>query len=239
MEELFFKFSNLSKYPEIIHGMSTRAYGNMKFDQNSDEAVEKNRKIFFKDLGIGAKKIVVASQSHGTKIVTVNNIGDNFDSTDGLVTNQKGIFLMIIIGDCLPVMIYDPLNQIVGIIHAGWRGIINQIIPKAVGKFINLGSEPINLIIGVGPAICQKHFVVKDEVLKTFKDSYPQATFVRNHDGYVDLKKAVLLDLKYYKIPKHNIEISSDCPACSNGIYGSFRKEGNSAPMQVAVIGMR
>jgi len=136
-------------------------------------------------------------------------------------------------------LIYDPMQKIVGILHAGWRGIIKQIIIEAIEKLESLGSDPENLIVGIGPGICQKHFIVKNDVLGKFLDFYPSATLVRNNDGYVDLKKAVLIDLKKKGILLGNIEVSHSCPSCDNGIYGSFRKEGELAPAAAAVIGMR
>lgn len=248
MEEHFFKFSILSKFPDIIHGVSTRNYGNMKFGKLTDEEVIKNREHFFQELGVKMNEVVVAQLTHGTKIALVGreekgrgtkSLESAIQRTDGLVTCQKGVYLMITIADCLPIFAYDPVIQAIGLFHAGWRGIINQMVPKIMEKFKNLGSESTNLYVAIGPGICQKHFVVKDEVLKKFHELYHSATFVRNHDGYVDLKKAVMIDFKNAGISKNNLEIASDCPACQNGIYGSFRKEGDKVPFSVALMGMK
>lgn len=240
MEEHFLKFSNLAKFPEIIQGISTRTYGNMHLGKSND--ARENRQNFFLDLGISMKDTICLNQVHGANVIPVG-VKEKENQLklegDGLITREKGIFLEVTIADCLPVLIYDPTVEIVSLVHAGWRGIIDQIIPKAIEKFRQFGSEPQNLIIGIGPGICQKHFVVKNDVLKKFKDLYPSATFVRNHDGYVDLKKAVIIDLKHAGVPRHNIEIASVCPVCHNGIYGSFRKEGIAAPASLAVIGMK
>lgn len=248
MEDATFKFSNLSKFNEIIHGISTRNYGDMRSGRIPQENIVRNRKAFFYDLGISLDEVVVARLSHKTKIVMVGKEekGRGSDdpktaipATDGLITSNKDVFIMVTVADCLPILIYDPMAQIVAVLHAGWRGIIDQIIPKAIEKLKNLGSEPENLIIGVGPAICQRHFIVKNDVLEQFRDLYPSVTFVRNNDGYVDLKKAVEIDLKKAGVIKTNLEISTDCPSCRNGLYGSHRKEGDTAPAQAAVIGMR
>lgn len=146
---------------------------------------------------------------------------------------------MVQTADCLPILIYDPILEIVAILHAGWRGILNQIVTKAIEKLENLGSNTENLIVGVGPSICQKHFIVRNSVLKQFLSSYPAATLVRNKDGYVDLRKAVVIDLKKKKLAQQNIEISGICTVCENSTYGSFRKEGDGAPEIASIIGMR
>lgn len=239
MEERFFKFSNLSSYPEIIHGISKRSYGDMKLGHRPEEEIIKNREQFFQDLGIPANQIVISQQVHSSHIIVVDKPSPVISATDGLITAAKGLSLMITVADCLPVLIYDPMQKVVGILHAGWRGIIKQIVIEAIEQLDDLGSEPENLIVGIGPGICQKHFIVKNDVLEKFLDFYPSATFVRNNDGYVDLKKAVLIDLKKKGVLSGNIEVSGVCPSCDNGIYGSFRKEGESVLASAAIIGMR
>ncbi len=244
MEEHFFKFkcfANLSRFPEIIQGVSTRAYGSMKFGGEIKEAVENNRKHFCDDLKIKPDRMVTAGLIHGNKIISVTRAdkGKIIKSADGLITQDKDIYLMVTIADCLPILIYEPVIGAVAVLHAGWRSIIQRIVKEVLEKFRHLGSDSDNIIVGIGPGICQKHFVVKDDCLEQFKEFYPQATFVRNHDGYVDLKRAVRGDLEEFGIPKLNIETSYNCPVCHNGIYGSFRKEGEGAPASAAVIGMR
>lgn len=238
MEEGIYRFSSLSKFPGVIHGISTRAYGDMR---PAKGGAGFGREHFFKDLGIDSKDVIAASLIHGTGIKTVDQEerGRSIPETDGLIVRQKGIFLLVTVADCLPILIYDPILEICGLLHAGWRGIIGQIIPELTEKFKNCGSEPQNLIICIGPGICQRHFIVKNNCLEQFKEYYPSATFVRNHQAYVDLRKAVIIDFKKAGVPEINIEIAKECPSCLNGIYGSFRKEGSGAPASAAVIGMK
>ncbi|AKM81932.1 TPA: peptidoglycan editing factor PgeF [Candidatus Berkelbacteria bacterium] len=248
MEERFYKFSSFSCFPEIVQGISNRSYGEMKFGSAQDAEVIKNRKQFAKDLGIELNQVIFPHQVHGNRITAVGKAeggkgaletSGSLIEADGLITAEKGIYLGITTADCLPILIYDPANRVVAAIHAGWRGIIDQIVPRAIEKFKEFGSDPENLIVGVGPGICQKHFVVKNEVLKIFLDRYPSVTFVRNKDGYVDLKKALFDDLKKAGVSKDNIEIADFCTVCDNGIYGSFRKEGEKGPKMIAVIGLK
>lgn len=249
MEERFFKFSNLSNYPEIIHGISNRNFGDMRFSGGKEpKVIVNNREQFFQKLGIELSDVVVPALAHSVQIAVVGQDQKGKGSlkpetailaTDGLTTLDKNIYLMITIADCLPILFYDPISKIVGIFHAGWRGIIGQIVPKMIEKLKDLGSEPQNLIVGIGPGICQKHFVVKSDVLSLFLEYYPSAAFTRNNDGYVDLKKAVLIDLKREGVLSGNIEMANICTACENGIYGSFRKEKDAVPAAAAVIGMR
>jgi len=247
MGERFFKFSLLEKFP-LICGVSTRNYGDMRFGQLPDEEVIKNRQQFCQSLKINLDDLVVAKLVHGSKITTVakeekgrgvRDLASAIDQTDGLITKEKGVYLMVTVADCFPIFVYDPIREIVGLVHAGWRGIIAQIVDNLLGKLKNLGSDPRDLIFALGPGICQKHFIVKKAVLQKFQEYYPSATLVRNHDGYVDLRKAILFDLKKGAVAADNIEVAGDCPACLNGLYGSFRKEGAAVPASAAIIGMR
>jgi YfiH family protein len=247
MEENFFRFSVLSKFPEIVHGISTRRYGDIKFGRLPEEEVLRNRKLFYQDLGIKENDVIIPYQVHGSNVVTVGESDKGKGSspnsaipeTDGLLTMNKGVYLMVTVADCLPVFAYDPVQKIVAVVHAGWRGIIDQIISKTIDEFIDQHSDPENIIVAIGPGICQKHFTVKSGVLQEFLDLYPKATFVINNDGYVDLKKAILLDLKRIGISKSNIEVSDACTVCQNGTYSSFRKEGENCLHIGALVGIK
>jgi len=213
----------------------------MKEEWSDKEDVAKNRKHFLDGLNIDPKTVVMPEIVHGAKILAAgkSDWGKTLKGADGLVTTLEGVFLMVTVADCFPIFIYDPVTQAVALAHAGWRGIIDKISLKLIEKLQGLGSDPNNLILGLGPGICQKHFVVKKDVLTLFQEEYPQAVLIRNHDGYIDLRKAMTRDFQKLGVSHHNIEVSNNCPLCHNGIYGSFRKEGVHAPASAAVIGMR
>ena len=146
---------------------------------------------------------------------------------------------MVTIADCLPIVVYDPILRIVGIAHAGWRGILAGVGESLVREFQKLGTNAENLIVGIGPGICQKHFVVKKTTLDHFKDEYPKSCLVRNHDGYVDLKRCLSEQLLKAGVAKSNLEVATECTVCNNYYFGSFRQEGDKAIYQAVIIGIR
>jgi YfiH family protein len=247
MEGDFIKFSNLNEFPELVQGVSTRALGNMKM-LVADPKVIKNRENFTKILGIDLNSIVVTENVHGNKIAIVGkgecgrgalNTLESIPGVDGLVTREPNVNLMITVADCLPLVAYDPILRIVGIAHAGWRGILAGVGAALVNEFKVLGSKPENLVMGIGPGICQKHFIVKNDILTKFKEIYPKATFIRNHDGYVDLKASLTEQLLKNGVTKYNLEVAKECTVCNNYYFGSFRSEGDKAVYQAVVIGLR
>lgn len=78
---------------------------------------------FLKILGPRLKNIVTGEQIHGDKIKVVTSKNPKtIPKTDGLITNRKNIFLAIFTADCVPVFLYDFKKEVVGLIHAGWKG---------------------------------------------------------------------------------------------------------------------
>lgn len=245
----FYQFLNLSNFPEIAHGISTREYGNMKFTgSNEPPEIIENRSRFCRDLGISLDSLVVPEIVHSANINIVTSADKGkgakdwkttIRGSDGLISQDYGVGLMVTTADCVSILIYDPVNKTVASIHAGWRGIAEGIGRKAIDEMKKLGSWPESLIIGIGPAICQKHFIVKNEVSKIFSTRYPKAVFVRNHDGYVDLKKCLAEDFVNAGVPDGNIEMSPDCTVCNSYYYSSFRAEKERTVFQASIISLR
>jgi len=85
-------------------------------------------------------------------------------SADGVISNQKKQGVWVATADCTPVLIGDRLTGQVAAIHAGWRGTAQRIVPEAIAKFLDWGSELKDLVIVMGPAISGKVYQVSDEV---------------------------------------------------------------------------
>src|SRR5699024_8005169 len=73
---------------------------------------------------------------------------------DGLVTDQPGVCLTIFSGDCIPVLLYDPVRQAVGAAHAGWRGTAGGVAARAAEEMIRaFGCSPGDILAAIGPGI--------------------------------------------------------------------------------------
>lgn len=234
----------LSQFPNLTHGISTRDYGNLKKLSRFDyQETLKNRQNFCQDLGITLDKLVIPNLVHGNTIVSIidqNHVGDQIITADGLITSQKNIFLMVTVADCLPILFYDPVYQIVGIIHAGWRGLVGGIIENLLNLWQReYQSDISNLQVFIGPGIGKCHFQIKDEVLAKFNDKYPQFVEQRLDGYYADLKGIANFILLSHQISQSQIEISADCTFCQDRFLSSYRREGGKCQLMGAVIGMR
>jgi len=248
MKDLYFDFSNLSGFKEIVHGISTREFGDMRLKGTDKKDSVQNRERFCDALGISLDSVVMAEIVHSNRIAVVGQSDRSrgartfrtvIEGADGLITNEPGVNLMVTVADCLPIMAYDPVKKVVGIAHAGWRGVIGGIASQLIVGFRSFGSSPENIIIGIGPSICQKHFVVKSDVRSEFLRKNSKAVFVRNNDGYVDLKKCVFDELIQNGVSKVNLEVAKECTICNNYYFSSFRADKEQTIFQAAIIGLR
>ncbi|TSA29385.1 MAG: peptidoglycan editing factor PgeF [Ignavibacteriales bacterium] len=238
------KSSLFQKFPEIIFGLSTKIgldrtepfYFNMSLTVGDDrEIVRANREAFYNELGLTTEQIAIQKQIHSDIITIVGEPGLVGES-DAMITTQKGIGLAISTADCTPIFIYDRNNQIIAAVHSGWRGTEKQILRKTILILLEqFNCSPNDLLVYIGPSICQKNYEVGDEVAKHFHRTYIKKI---DHKLFLDLlgvNKDVLLDLG---IHKSSIEISSLC-SYEEKYLQSYRRDGKRSGRALGLIAMR
>jgi YfiH family protein len=119
------------------------------------------------------------TQVHGVRVLDLDRESDS--EADGAVTGRAGVVCAVMTADCLPVLLCDRGGTRVGVAHAGWRGLLNGVLPTAVAACGN----PKNLIAWLGPAIGQAAYEVGVEVRDAFVAARPAASqrFLRNARG--------------------------------------------------------
>ena len=235
---------NFKKSNDLLCAMSQREDGNMKLynETVTDTGTLINRKRFLNKLGIPDDQVVSVKSIHGSnvEIVTEEDRGSFIENTDGLMTDRKEVFLSITVADCLPVIIFDPLEKVLGLLHCGWKGLENRIIKTAVDKMIkNFNVDPENIVAGIGPGIGSCHYEVTEDFLIRFR-SYPEIIQKRNNLYYIDLKLLTKLQLEECAVKSGKIWTSPDCTYCQSKRYFSYRKD-KSRPVRamIFVAGMK
>jgi len=191
-----YQISQLFKFPNLVHGFSVVDEGNMATlfsGQTADpDEIFVNRKKFLERLDINIDDCVGMWHQQSNKVGVVSKTKfEQFDfqkiaKLDGLITNKKGRFLFMVVADCLSIVIYDPKKKVVGLIHAGWKGVDLEIPKVAVESLLKeYGCDPEDLIIGFGP-VARKDFFVKENPEQ--KDDLKWKEFVEN-DRKSDLYK--------------------------------------------------
>jgi polyphenol oxidase len=112
--------------------------------------------------------LILMNQTHGNKVIEIKkkNYRKKINS-DAIITKIKGLALGVLTADCVPIIIYDVKNEIVGCIHAGWKGVFSGIIKNTVAKIKKLNSKN-KIIASIGPCIGKESYEVDVRFYKIF-----------------------------------------------------------------------
>ena len=232
-----------SKFPKVVCCFSSQQDGNLSFKYSSQNVVS-NRKKFLQLNNFDLDNLVCMDQVHGHNVKLVNNenrgagavdSNSRINNCDGLVTSSRRLILGVETADCLPVFFFDPVVGVVGAIHAGWRGVVNNIVGNGVDFFQNNFNSAVNNIqVAIGPHIRQCHFEIKEDVLENFA-SYSEFIEQNNGKYFVSLLGIVKQQLVNGGISEKNIEISDICTYCDSD-YFCYRRDGQA--LQGAMLGL-
>jgi polyphenol oxidase len=239
-------FDHLSSFKEIRHfisgregGVSTGELGGLNLSfrvGDNEENVRANRAGIAEAIGISPGNLVFPAQTHSTNIaeVTFDNYTDFFSDTDGLITNVPGICIGVMSADCVPLLIFDPSSRSVAAIHAGWRGTVAGIVPKAIEMMkLRYNADPLKMVAGIGPSICGDVYEVGEEVAGEFSKIFQALDGIvrpkENGKFLLDLWEANKRMLVMSGLEEQNIELSGVCTYMSADRFFSARRSGNKA----------
>jgi YfiH family protein len=195
----FKKFNNINHcFFTKKGGVSQGIYNSLNCGLGSNDKKEnvlKNLDIVSKKIGIQSEDLFTMNQTHSSNVVVINDSNKHIKkvNTDALVTNQKNIAISVLTADCVPILIYDEVNQIIGSIHAGWRGAINGIIENTLNEIFKIGKNG-KINIAIGPCIGMNNY----EVGKEFYAEFIQES--KNNDKFflTTKKNKFLFNLRKY-----------------------------------------
>ncbi|MCK4442699.1 MAG: peptidoglycan editing factor PgeF [Sulfurovaceae bacterium] len=245
-----YSFTNLSQESGCIHMVTTK---NIEYDYNFSLALHTNeepKSIINNRKNIQQQfpnmKFIVANQTHSDHISIITDVTsrgwdsmDNaIDDCDALITNQKGVMLTILTADCVPILLFDPKQNVVSAVHAGWRGTEKQIVIKTITKMEQeFNSNPVDILVGIAPSIERCCYEVDWGVAQYFKE-YDNA-FNKVGDKYMlDLPNINKSQLLKAGIQETNIQLSNICTSCEVDNYFSYRKEKGCSGRFMSMIGM-
>lgn len=201
-------------------------------------AVIQNRNRFSADFKINVKQCVFAKQTHSDHLVEVTRADMGKGSTDyasaiedcdALYTKDKNVMLGVFHADCVPVLIYDPVKQLICAIHSGWQGTVKEITAKAIQTLIDKEQcDPQNMLVYIGPAISQNNFEVGEDVIeKVAAMSFDTSAYIyhKNDKAFVDnrgLNRQMCLNAN---IPATNIMVDKNCTFANQNNFFSYRKD--------------
>lgn len=195
---------------------------NVSFHVGDDDGnVLENRKRI-KDV-LSFDYLISAKQVHGNRVYVVSEksiTNVEVEEYDALITNIAGVGLMVQQADCQAVLLFDPVQKVVGIIHAGWRGSVANIIPKTVDAMSSaFDTDPENILAGISPSLgpcCAEFINYQSELPQSFHDYQVKP----NYFDFWAISRDQLISAG---VKNKNIEIAGVCTVCNHG-YFSYRR---------------
>ncbi|MCZ2126951.1 MAG: peptidoglycan editing factor PgeF [Anaerolineales bacterium] len=236
------RFYQFDIFPQgVLHALFTRRGGispepwaslNLSVSVGDESArVAKNRRLAFDALGRAPASLRDVWLVHGDDVIFADEaLPPNAPSpkADILFTDNPEVTLFMRFADCVPLLFHDPKKRVVGIAHAGWMGTVKGVAQRSVQAMRErYGSNPRDVIAGIGPSIGADHYEVGGEVSAQFRQKYgddsSQILSVRDGKIYLDLWTANALQLR--KSGVEQIQISGLCTACHLDDWFSHRAE--------------
>lgn len=241
----FLQFSSFDDVTGLKHAITTRSggvssgpYQSLNLGYHVDdrsESVTQNRTLLADALGYNATSLGCAQQVHGAHSIIVDATqrgrgAQDWDSaipeTDALITQERQLPLLILIADCAPLLLVDPVRQVLAVVHAGWRGAVAGIAAKTVQRMqATFQSHPANIRVGIGPCLCAPCLEVGPEVVAMAGAVCPLAIkpALNPDKAQLDLRALLAYDLGLAGVPSEQLETMPHCPRCRPDILFSHR----------------
>ncbi len=191
-----------------------------------------------------AMKPARLNQVHGNKVILVDDRhGGRRPEADGMVTTHRGLALCIFTADCVPLLLVDPVNEVAGALHSGWRSTIADIAAVGVGLMIDHGARAESIKAALGPSIGQCCFEVDAELASRFahevQGSEKHSAPGKVGKAYLDLRGIVRDQLESAGLRPDNIASIGPCTKCANDQFFSRRANGGKiSGLQMSFIGL-
>lgn len=233
------RFEKISQFQSLVHGFSTRFFGSMRPSHNShQESIKK----FTSALQVSVDDLVRMDEVHGNGMyeITEQNKGQTIPQTDGIFTQEQNIFLGVVTADCVPLLFYDPQENLIAAVHAGWRGLYSEIINEAILCLREKHSNIKNIFVGLGPCIRSCHYEITKDHTKVLLDKFPEwYKFIPERAGkyYLDLPGVAIFQLRRLGVLLENIEDGNYCTFEHDDVY-SARRDGKDFGEIMGIIGI-
>lgn len=194
----------LSAIPWLRHAVTTRDAtlplgGDMSFSTGAacPAGIVANRERWLATIGRTCEDAVMSGLVHGTTVRAVDRTDAGrgvrtpataIVQTDGLMTSESGLTLMMCFADCVPLIVVDTDQRIIALAHAGWRGTLAGMAGHVIAAMRDAyGCRPASLVAMIGPSIGPRVYDVGPDVVSAFRRAYPDETLITEDDTRVRL----------------------------------------------------
>ncbi|HSF17796.1 MAG TPA: peptidoglycan editing factor PgeF [Vicinamibacteria bacterium] len=229
-------FCRVLEENDVPHGFTLRTQG---FGERDHGHEDRQRLVN----ALGLESATHMRQVHGNTVRLVRT-NDTIPEADGLLTDEPGLGLIVHSADCLPLLFWSEATNAVAAVHAGWRGTLARVATTAVRTLTReLGVEPHQTHVAIGPAIRACCFEVGDEVVEAFAESGRNVSAI-THDGprgrkHIDLVADNRMQLEEAGVAADRIYDCCRCTSCENERFHSYRRQGELVGRVISIVGIR
>jgi YfiH family protein len=253
MDLTWLKVPGWERWTGLLHGFLGRRGGksagryaglNLSFRVGDDpQTVKDNICDMKRAVGVHDLRIVTMKQVHGDRIVEVKDKSlKEAGEVDGMVTEERGVFLAILTADCLPILFTVPGRTVVAVVHAGWRGTLAGIAPKALELLkTRYGVAPDSVQVALGPSVGPCCYEIGADVSAPLLERWGGMTeaslTTRGGKSYLDLRRLNRLMLEKAGVAARSLLEVGPCTSCATDDFFSYRRERGETGRQISFIG--
>src|SRR3989337_1166939 len=183
---------------------------------------------------------VTVNQAHGDDLYIIDKSVEKVTGlikaaaqtqADAIITNQRHIGIGVVTADCVPALIYDPVQSVIAAVHAGWKGTVKGILSKVICQMayrFNCSVEDSK--VGIGPSIGACCYAVGEIVTEPLKSTNPEwGRYLKpDEDGKAKLDLAALniRQIEDAGVLTKNIFNLGLCTSCNGELFFSYRRDG-------------
>ncbi|MGA2110727.1 MAG: peptidoglycan editing factor PgeF [Anaerolineales bacterium] len=251
----YFVFESLEAQSGLVHGLFTRRGGvspspwaslNVGGSVGDErERVRENRERCFRALGRPVESLSDLWLIHSDQVILAAEPGGGTPPGvrgDALISRRRDLTLFLRFADCVPVLLYDPRAQAVGLIHAGWKGSLLRVARKTVERMQEaFGTRPGDVIAAIGPSVAPDHYPVGEDVIGGVRQAFAKQAdqLLPNLLGQTRFDLALANELALREAGVEKIEQAATCTACHVDDWYSHRSENGRTGRFGALIGLR
>jgi len=230
-------------------GVSRPPYNSLNLGFNTEDPrhnVEGNRSTLTRAFGVQPHLLLTVRQVHGTDLLIIDEPNPDLShflsiECDGVVTNQPGILIGILVADCYPVLLFDPRQRVAAAVHVGWRGAAAGILGKTLRALQEtFDSRPEHIRAAVGPGIGAHHYEVDRPVRDAFRQGSGHwdqiAKEVALGKWHLDLQKSCLLQLEAAGLEPAHLEATEEDTCCHRELFFSHRRDKGQTGRQMGFL---
>lgn len=175
--------------------------------------------------------VAFGKQIHGDSIAIIDQMPKEPIPCDAMITQSAGLLIGIKHADCQAAILFDPVTNTLAVVHAGWRGLVQNIYGKTIAKLkSNFSVDPGNLLVAIAPSLGPSH----SEFIH-YKNEFPEQFWsYQEAPSYFNLRKIAELQLINEGISQNNLFIEATDTYEAIGSCHSYRR--NKTEKRMATI---